>query len=155
MNQAWRFIGRVAFWLSWPALWVYLHKSERTRILVVNDSHRILVVKGWLSGNNRWELPGGGLHAGEDPTEGACRELREETGLVITPDQLIHLNDGQITSKGFIVKLKFYTTAVVGQPELKTQRFEIIDAQWLPLTELTVHNAEADVLLGLAQLPQS
>jgi 8-oxo-dGTP pyrophosphatase MutT (NUDIX family) len=35
-----------------------------------------------------WELPGGGLDPGESYVEGAVRELREETGLVLSPSSV-------------------------------------------------------------------
>ena len=35
-----------------------------------------------------WELPGGGIDAGESYVEAAVREIREETGLVIDPAQV-------------------------------------------------------------------
>jgi ADP-ribose pyrophosphatase YjhB (NUDIX family) len=45
------------------------------------DGDRLLLVR--LSGRAAplWTLPGGGLDHGEDPADGALRELEEETGL--------------------------------------------------------------------------
>ncbi len=35
-----------------------------------------------------WNLPGGGLEAGESPWEGVIREVREETGLAVAVERL-------------------------------------------------------------------
>jgi 8-oxo-dGTP pyrophosphatase MutT (NUDIX family) len=35
-----------------------------------------------------WELPGGGLDPGETHVDAAVRELREETGISVTPEQV-------------------------------------------------------------------
>lgn len=35
-----------------------------------------------------WDLPGGGLDPGETPVDCGLRELREETGLILTPGRL-------------------------------------------------------------------
>lgn len=51
--------------------------------LCVNDD-RILLCRigaGASSGVGMWTLPGGGLDFGEEPRDGALRELTEETGL--------------------------------------------------------------------------
>jgi len=41
-----------------------------------------------------WEIPGGSVLAGEDPLDGAVRELFEETGLKVKPEELRYM--GQI-----------------------------------------------------------
>ncbi|KRE96072.1 hypothetical protein ASG76_03220 [Nocardioides sp. Soil774] len=38
-----------------------------------------------------WCFPGGGLEGDERPVEGAVRELAEETGVVVAPDDLTDL----------------------------------------------------------------
>ena len=48
-----------------------------------DDAGRIAMIDNqrWTVGQRLLELPAGTLHVGEDPRDGACRELAEETGL--------------------------------------------------------------------------
>ncbi len=36
-----------------------------------------------------WEVPGGGVHAGEDTVSAALREVAEETGLLVPPSAVL------------------------------------------------------------------
>jgi 8-oxo-dGTP pyrophosphatase MutT (NUDIX family) len=63
------------------------------RIIVVDDRDRILLFSALDQRNHPelgrfWFTPGGGLHDGETFSEGASRELREETGLQVSPERL-------------------------------------------------------------------
>ena len=80
-------MGILAFWISWPALWIYLRRGERTRLLLVCNGE-FLVLKSWLRAGRRWNLPGGGLHDGEQPDAGLMREVREETGITLSKQQI-------------------------------------------------------------------
>lgn len=46
---------------------------------------RILMVRHEHDGREYWTLPGGGVEPGEALEEAAVREVREETGLDVTP----------------------------------------------------------------------
>jgi 8-oxo-dGTP pyrophosphatase MutT (NUDIX family) len=62
-------------------------RRESTRVAVIDAERRVLLLRTHdphRSGSEVWELPGGGLEEGEVPTEGARRELYEETGIVAT-----------------------------------------------------------------------
>jgi 8-oxo-dGTP pyrophosphatase MutT (NUDIX family) len=61
------------------------------RVLLVDAEERVLLFRGTdpgRPGSRYWFTAGGGLDPGESPREGAARELREETGLTVTPDAL-------------------------------------------------------------------
>lgn len=57
-----------------------LDEHDRLLLLECTDPHRPHV--RW------WELPGGGVEPGEGEVEALVREVREETGLVVAPEQV-------------------------------------------------------------------
>jgi len=48
-----------------------------------------LIQRGGQPLNGWWSLPGGGLETGETLRAGICREVLEETGLVVEPVQML------------------------------------------------------------------
>ena len=51
--------------------------------IIVNQNAEVLLVKHTY-GKCNWEIPGGRAEEGESPVDTATREVREETGLVVT-----------------------------------------------------------------------
>ncbi len=61
---------------------------------VVVDRGRVLLVRrGQEPLKGHWSLPGGALELGESLNEGLVREVREETGLIVEPVELVELLD--------------------------------------------------------------
>jgi 8-oxo-dGTP pyrophosphatase MutT (NUDIX family) len=58
-------------------------------ILVLNPQAELLLCH--VTGQDHWDLPKGGLHAGESPLQAALRETREETGLQLAAPALLEL----------------------------------------------------------------
>ena len=61
---------------------------------VIVDAGRVLLVRrGTEPLKGHWSLPGGALEVGESLTGGLAREVREETGLLVEPVELVELLD--------------------------------------------------------------
>jgi len=50
-------------------------------VMLLNREGRIFVAQRIDNAADAWQMPQGGLDEGEDPEEGALRELEEETGI--------------------------------------------------------------------------
>ena len=55
------------------------HLRDRATVVVIRDG---VVLLARDDGSAFFNMPGGGIEAGEPPDEAATRELREETGLI-------------------------------------------------------------------------
>ena len=65
-----------------------MRERPSSRLLVIDPLQRILLFRfehrqGPLAGQQFWATPGGALDPGESYAQAACRELLEETGLVV------------------------------------------------------------------------
>jgi 8-oxo-dGTP pyrophosphatase MutT (NUDIX family) len=147
MKPLWRLCGNVAFWLGWPATWLYLRIGTRTRVLVVADNE-VLAVKPWM-GSGKWILPGGGVHYREDPLAAALRELREETGVVLEPSQPHLLYQATYHEYGFRFPYACYVAQLQAKPKLRKQLLEIVDVTWLNLDAVNPRTCQTDVVAAL------
>ena len=113
----------------------------------------------WLVGQDRytlgewsWELPMGGAPLGEDPLEGAKRELQEETGLTAGKwTELMRLHtSNSITDETGVVYLAEELSEGEADPE-ETERLEI---RKLPLDDAVamVHAGEITDAISAAAL---
>jgi 8-oxo-dGTP pyrophosphatase MutT (NUDIX family) len=57
--------------------------------IVVSDGQKILL--GHATRSPRWDIPKGLAKGGETFIDAAIRELNEETGLIVTPDELVDM----------------------------------------------------------------
>ncbi|HEV2300450.1 MAG TPA: NUDIX hydrolase [Stellaceae bacterium] len=80
---------RLGYRLAFAGLrvWWWLRRPEATGAAVALWSgDRLLLVQ--TSYRRGWELPGGGVRAGESPLAAALREAREEVGIALEPARL-------------------------------------------------------------------
>lgn len=61
---------------------------------VIIEGARVLLIKrGQAPLKGEWSLPGGALELGETLEEGVCREVLEETGLIVMPISIVEVFD--------------------------------------------------------------
>ncbi|MBO9607178.1 MAG: NUDIX hydrolase [Paenibacillaceae bacterium] len=102
--------------------------------LLLNERNEMLLVKTHRRADT-WEIPGGNVEAGEPLDQAVCREVREETGIVIRPLGIsgVYMN----TTKHVLVvvfKVAYVSGEIAIQPE------EIQEAGYIAITEANIDN---------------
>jgi ADP-ribose pyrophosphatase YjhB (NUDIX family) len=110
--------------------------------VVVEEGRVLLVRRGSEPLKGQWSLPGGLLELGESLAGGVVRELREETGLIVEPVELIELLD-RIQRQGERVRYHYvladYLCRVTGG---SLQAASDADAvRWVERAEWNSHSA--------------
>ena len=122
-------------------------------VLALDDQDRMVLVgqHRYTIDEMSWEIPEGGVPAGESPLEGAKRELQEETGLVAANwVQLGRLSlSNSITDEWAVLFLATGLTHGEASPEPS----ESLELQWLPFSDvlaMTLDGRIHDVLTVVA-----
>lgn len=110
--------------------------TQRSRIIVTNESGKILLVKGFIGVS--WSLPGGGIEKGETPIDAAVRELYEETGLRIRPTyvRLAGVLEGTQSPVNYVAHIFTATVSRSDLPSEPHRSREIIEIGWFDVGNL-------------------
>lgn len=107
--------------------------------IVFNSNDEILLIK---RANGRWFYPGGFCDVGYSPAENAVREVREETGLSVSPVKLIGVTDSlKLGSPArHIYSMLFYCNLEGGQ--IRPHPLEVLEAGFFSLDRIPepLHN---------------
>jgi 8-oxo-dGTP pyrophosphatase MutT (NUDIX family) len=105
-------------------------------VLLRDDVPCLLITRraaGLRRHSGQWALPGGSREPGESVEETALRELREETGAVVSPHEVLGVLDDFATRSGFLIT----PVAVWGGPvgTLTKQAAEVARIHVIPLAD--------------------
>ena len=110
--------------------------------VIVEQGRVLLVQRGTEPAKGKWSIPGGLIDVGESLREGVAREVREETGLLVEPLELIELLD-RIHRDGDRVRYHYviadYLCRVVGGTLLAASDADAV--RWVERAEWNSHSA--------------
>src|SRR5580765_2093468 len=141
-------------------IWKRLPKGVRTRVtrsvqvrftvsaagIITNDKGQVLLLNHVLRPVSGWGLPGGFLNMGEQAEAAFRREIREETGIVVT-----HVSIHRIRTFKRHIEILFMAKTT-GDPEVKSR--EIIELAWFDVENMPPEmSLDQQFLIRKALLP--
>lgn len=99
--------------------------------IILNEKNEVLLFKHTYR-SHPWSLPGGFMHAGEHPREALEREIKEETGFVVSADELLKTRTDRETARLDIC----YTGTMIGgefTPTDEVSEYGFFSQENLPL----------------------
>ena len=128
MDRLWRLAYRLGFRAA--RLWWRLRRPAHDgAVVAVWWDGRILAVQQSYRANLSW--PGGGIGRGEEPREAARRELREELGLEVAPDDLVLAREMVVEWDFRREHVRVFELRLHEEPSLRIDNREVVAARFV------------------------
>ena len=111
------------------------------------DVDRLLLLR--QPPGRRWGLPAGLLKRREPPVIGAVRELFEESGVRLRPDDLVPAVPNAIVHAKGWVDTVFWGEVPASMTRLVVDGGEVLEAAWFPVDQLPPLTSNTAALLGI------
>ena len=128
LDALYRTVYRVAYRLH--LLWAFLFRPRCEGVWVAiwcGDS--LLVIRNAY--RKRLTLPGGGIDGGEEPLAAAIRELREEVGITLAPQQLRFVGQFRSAIEFKRDTINLFDVQLSEQPLVTIDKREVVYAEFL------------------------
>ncbi|HEX6967673.1 MAG TPA: NUDIX domain-containing protein [Micromonosporaceae bacterium] len=130
---------------------LFVHKYTVGSVVLLRDSEadspgRLLLLR--QPPGRAWGLPAGLLQRREAPVAAAIRELGEETGIRLAPEQLRPAVPNAVVHLRGWVDIVFEASVPASTTPLRVDGAEVLEAGWHPMDELPPLTTAAARLLG-------
>ncbi|GAA1703896.1 NUDIX hydrolase [Fodinicola feengrottensis] len=115
-------------------------------VLLRDENDRLLMLR--QPPNRGWSLPGGLINKRETPVDAAARELREETGVRLRPDQLTQAVPSAMVNPRTQQVDCVFTATVSSSVQVDPDPVEVIEAGWYRIGQLPPLSRPTANLLG-------
>ncbi|MFF9905191.1 NUDIX domain-containing protein [Streptomyces olivaceus] len=106
-------------------------------VVTTTDGYVLLIERGWDPHAGQWALPGGHVDPGETSRAAAARELAEEAGVYVAPEELSQVGTWDAPDRdprGRYVTVAYHLTVISGTPVEAGD--DAVNACWWPLAAL-------------------
>jgi ADP-ribose pyrophosphatase YjhB (NUDIX family) len=124
-DRLWQHFYQLAYLVLRCFWFVFRPMGKGTQVAIWHDGRLLLIRNGYRRG---YSLPGGGRNSGESARRAAVRELREEVGLHLSPNQLRYRGTVISTRERLRDHCAYFDAHLSTAPRIEIDGREVVEA---------------------------